>query len=57
MFAQAAERPSRFIRVMILSRALLGKSSLQFVDASDAAKPRAQQYEIFADVPIARPRG
>jgi len=57
VFAQAAERPSRFIRVMILSRALLGKSSLQFVDASDAAKPRAQQYEIFADVPIARPRG
>jgi hypothetical protein len=57
VFAQAAERPSRFIRVMILPRALIGKSSLQFVDAADAAKPRAQQYQIFADVPIARPRG
>src|SRR6266851_3734692 len=57
VFAQAADRPSRFIRVMILPRALLGKSSLQFVDAADAAKPRAQQYQIFADVPIARPRG
>src|SRR6516225_6767716 len=57
VFAQAAERPSRFIRVMILPRALLGKSSLQLVDAADAAKPRAQQYEIFADNPIARPRG
>jgi len=57
VFAQAAERPSRFIRVMILPRALLGKSSLQLVDAADAAKPRAQQYEIFADIPIARPRG
>jgi hypothetical protein len=57
VFAQAAEQPSRFIRVMILPRALLGKSSLQFVDAADAAKPRAQQYQIFADVPIARPRG
>jgi hypothetical protein len=57
VFAQAADRPSRFIRVMILPRALLGKSSLQFVDAADAAKPRAQQYTIFADVPIARPRG
>jgi quercetin dioxygenase-like cupin family protein len=55
VFAQAAEQPSRFIRVMILPRALLGKSSLQFVDAADAAKPRAQQYKIFADVPIARP--
>ena len=56
VFAQAADRPSRFIRVMILPRALLGKSSLQFVDAADAAKPRAQQYKIFADAPIARPR-
>jgi hypothetical protein len=57
VFAQAAEQPSRFIRVMILPRALLGKSSLQFVDAADAAKPRAQQYQIFADFPIARPKG
>jgi len=58
VFAQAAaDRPSRFIRVMILPRALLGKSSLQFVDAADAAKPRAQQYQIFADAPIARPQG
>jgi hypothetical protein len=57
VFAQAADRPSRFIRVMILPRALLGKSSLQFVDAADAAKPRVQQYKIFADFPIARPRG
>jgi len=57
VFAQAADRPSRFIRVMILPRALIGKSSLQFVDTADAAKPRAQQYTIFADIPIARPRG
>jgi len=57
VFAQATDRPSRFIRVMILPRALIGKSSLQFVDAADAAKPRAQQYQIFADAPIARPRG
>jgi hypothetical protein len=57
VFAQAADRPSRFIRVMILPRALLGKSSLQLVDPADAAKPRAQQYQIFADAPIARPQG
>src|SRR5262249_20059054 len=57
VFAQAADRPSRFIRVMILPRALMGKSSLQFVDPADAAKPRVQQYKIFADAPIARPRG
>ena len=57
VFAQAADRTSRFIRVMILPRALLGKSSLQLVDPADAGKPRAQQYQIFADVPIARPAG
>jgi hypothetical protein len=56
VFAQAADRASRFIRVMILPRALLGKSSLQLVDPADAAKPRAQQYQIFADAPIARPK-
>jgi hypothetical protein len=55
VFAQAAQRPSRFIRVMILPRALLGTSSLQLVDPADAAKPRAQQYQIFVDAPIARP--
>jgi hypothetical protein len=57
VFAQAADRASRFIRVMILPRALLGKSSLQLVDPADAGKPRAQQYQIFADAPIARPAG
>jgi hypothetical protein len=57
VFAQAADRASRFIRVMILPRALLGKSSLQLVDPADAGKPRAQQYQIFADAPIARPVG
>jgi hypothetical protein len=56
VFAQAADRQSRFIRVMILPRALLGKSSLKLVDPADAAKPRAQQYQIFADLPISRPK-
>ena len=54
VFAQAAaDRPSRFIRVMILPRALIGKSSLQFVNEADKSKPRAQQYKIFVDSPIA----
>ena len=56
VFAQAAsDRPSRFVRVMILPRALAGKSSLQLVNEADKAKPRSQQYKIFADAPIARP--
>jgi hypothetical protein len=57
VFAQAAaDRPSRFIRVMILPRALVGKSSIQYVNEADKDKPRVQQYKIFADAPIARPK-
>ena len=56
VFAQAAaDRPSRFIRVMVLPRELLGKSSFQFVNEEDKAKPRVQQYKIFTDIPIATP--
>ena len=57
VFAQAAaDRPSRFIRVMILPRALVGKSSIQYVNEADKDKPRVQQYKIFADAPIGRPK-
>ena len=56
VFAQAAaDRSSRFIRVMVLPRELLGKSSFQFVNEEDKAKPRVQQYKIFTDIPIATP--
>jgi hypothetical protein len=58
VFAQAAaDRASRFVRVMILPRALIGKSSIQYLNADDKVKPRVQQYKIFADAPIARPAG
>jgi hypothetical protein len=56
VFAQAAtDQASRFIRVMVLPRALLGKSSFQFVNEEDKAKPRVQQYKIFADLPVRTP--
>ncbi len=58
VFAQAAmDRPSRFIRVMVLPRSLIGKSSFQFVNEEDKTKPRVQQYKIFVDMPIATPAG
>jgi hypothetical protein len=57
VFAQAADRPTRFVRVMILPRTLMGKSSFQYVNEADRDKPRVQQYKIFADFPIARPAG
>ena len=53
MFAQASnDKPSRFIRVMILPRELAGKSSIQYVNEEDKAKPKSQQYKIYADAPI-----
>jgi len=54
VFAQAAsDRPTRFVRVLILPRDLLGKSSIQYVSEADKAKPRSQEYKIFVDTPIA----
>jgi len=55
VFAQAAERPTRFIRVMILPLAYLGKSSVEYLNEEDRAKPKTQQYEIFADMPLTQP--
>jgi len=53
VFAQASsDKPSRFIRVMILPRDLVGKSSIQYVNEEDKAKPKSQQYKIYADAPI-----
>jgi hypothetical protein len=53
VFAQAAaNRSSRFIRVMILPRTLLGKSSIRYVNEVDKDKPRSQSYKIFVDAPI-----
>ena len=52
-FAQASpDKPSRFIRVMILPRELVGKSSIRYVNEEDKAKPKSQQYKIYADAPI-----
>ena len=53
MFAQAAaDKASRFIRVLILPRALIGKSSISYVNEADKAKPKTQSYKIYADAPI-----
>ena len=54
VFAQGAiDRSSRFVRVMVLPRALLGKSSIEYLNEEDKAKPKSQSYKIFADIPIA----
>jgi hypothetical protein len=54
VFAQTApDKPSRFVRVMILPRELIGKSSISYVNEEDKAKPKTQSYKIFADAPVA----
>jgi hypothetical protein len=54
VFAQAAaDRPTRFIRVMVLPRALIGKSSIEYLNEEDKAKPKSQSYKLYADMPIA----
>ena len=57
VFAQAADRPSRFIRVLILPAACLGKSSLEYLNEEDKAKPKSQQYKIFTDMPLQQVTG
>lgn len=53
VFAQAAaDRPSRFIRVMVLPARLKGLSSIAYVNAEDKDKPKSQSYKIFVDQPI-----
>ena len=56
VFAQAGSRPTRFIRVLILPRALIGKSSIQYVNQEDKDKPKTQQYRVFVDAPLTRPQ-
>lgn len=53
VFAQAAaDRPSRFIRVMVLPARLLGKSSIAYVNPEDRDKPKSQTYKGYVDAPI-----
>ena len=41
-----------FVRVTILPRELIGKSSIRYEKAEDADKPKTQRYQSFADEPI-----
>ena len=54
VFAQADEaEPTRFIRVMILPRALKGRSSIRYVNEEDRDKPKSQTYRGYVDEFIA----
>lgn len=50
VFAQAAnDRPSRFIRVMVLPADFLGRSSITYVNPEDREKPKSQTYKGYVD--------
>lgn len=55
VFAQAADAPTRFVRVSVLPARLLGKSSIRYVNPEDADKPKDQTYRGYIDVEIGRP--
>jgi len=40
------------MRVMILPRAIKGKSSIRYVRPEDQEKPKTQRYQVFADEPV-----
>jgi quercetin dioxygenase-like cupin family protein len=48
----APDAPTSFIRVSILPRELLGKSSIVYVDPADAARGRPRKYTVHVDAPI-----
>ena len=54
--AASRAEPSAFVRVMVLPRSLLGKSSISYVNPEDLAKPKSQRYQVFIDAPIELPR-
>jgi hypothetical protein len=55
VFAQAGDRPTRFIRVMILPAAYLGKSSVEYLREEDKPKPKSQTYKMYVDLPLSSP--
>jgi len=58
VFAQAdGEIDSCFIRAMVLPRALMGTSSIRYVNEADQAKPKSQRYRVFAEAAILVPEG
>jgi len=53
--AGSTTEATAFIRVMVLPRAFLGRSSIRYVDPADQDKPKPQRYQIYIDEPIALP--
>ena len=52
VFAQASMTvATRFIRMMVLPRSLLGASSIRYVNDEDRDKPKSQTYRVYSEKP------
>ena len=51
----AKEMETTFVRCFVLPRACKGRSSIRYVRAEDAAKPKLQRYKVLGERFIALP--
>lgn len=49
IYARASEEPTSFVRAMVVPRAYKGRTTITYVKAEDADKPKPQQYTRFVD--------
>ena len=56
VFAAGSEtEATAFVRVMLLPREYLGRSSIRYVRPEDQDKPKRQSYQIYIDAPLTLP--
>ncbi|MEO9176676.1 MAG: hypothetical protein ABI317_14270, partial [Gaiellales bacterium] len=48
----AADRPSAFVRVLLLPAIWVGKRTIRYVDPADEQRPKLQRPTVFFDHPI-----
>ncbi|MCY3738972.1 MAG: hypothetical protein OXG13_21435 [Gemmatimonadaceae bacterium] len=49
IYARASDEPTSFVRAMVVPRAYKGRTTITYVKAEDADKPKPQQYTRFVD--------
>ena len=49
IYARASDEPTSFVRAMVVPRSYQGRTTITYVKAEDAEKPKPQQYTRFVD--------
>ena len=52
IYARASDEPTSFVRAMVVPRSYKGRTTITYVKAEDADKPKPQQYTRFVDESI-----